>query len=289
MNNYIVYAHINKENGKSYIGITSRDPNIRWGLNGNGYKDQPKFYNAIQKYGWDNFIHTILNKELTEEEALELETYYIKKYNSINNGYNILLKGIKSYPRNKKVFCLTTKILYNSIKEAALANQTTPTRIIENCKGKNSGTKGLEWTYWDDINNQPLSKPSFIKKNPSNAVQIYCIELNKYYNSIAEASRELNIDKDSLQKAINGIRNGAKGYHFVRAGEENKIKEKLSKKTGKQRIIYCEETKQFFNSLEEAAIFCNRTPQSVMKNCQGKNKTCAGYHFKYKEDLYKDE
>lgn len=39
MNNYIVYAHINKENGKSYIGITSRDPNIRWGLNGNGYKD----------------------------------------------------------------------------------------------------------------------------------------------------------------------------------------------------------------------------------------------------------
>ena len=30
----------------------------------------------------------------TEEEALDLETYYINQYNSIENGYNVLEHGI---------------------------------------------------------------------------------------------------------------------------------------------------------------------------------------------------
>ena len=36
---YIVYLHINKINGKIYVGITkyADNPNRRW-MNGNGYK-----------------------------------------------------------------------------------------------------------------------------------------------------------------------------------------------------------------------------------------------------------
>lgn len=39
-----------------------------------------------------------------------------------------------------------------------------------------------------------------------------------------------------------------------------------------------------FSNLQEAAKFCNKSAQSVMLNCQGKRKTCGGYHFKYFED-----
>ena len=37
-NTWTVYAHINKINGKIYIGITGRDPKNRWGHNGYKYK-----------------------------------------------------------------------------------------------------------------------------------------------------------------------------------------------------------------------------------------------------------
>lgn len=53
---YIVYAHVNKLNGKTYIGQTCQSPERRW-RNGDGYKHNLYFRRAIDKYGWDNFIH----------------------------------------------------------------------------------------------------------------------------------------------------------------------------------------------------------------------------------------
>ena len=51
MQKFYVYMHINKENKKAYIGITSRvNPEYRW-RNGEGYITQTKFYRAITKYG----------------------------------------------------------------------------------------------------------------------------------------------------------------------------------------------------------------------------------------------
>lgn len=85
---YSVYRHISP-NGKSYIGITMQSPERRF-QNGNGYKTQTAFNRAIQKYGWDNFKHEILEENLTEREACEKEAYYISEvYNSFApNGYN---------------------------------------------------------------------------------------------------------------------------------------------------------------------------------------------------------
>ena len=68
MNNYTIYIHKNKINNKVYIGQTSQNPKKRWD-NGRGYQSSPKFYNAILKYGWDNFEHIILYTNLTLEQA----------------------------------------------------------------------------------------------------------------------------------------------------------------------------------------------------------------------------
>ena len=60
---FIVFIKHTSPKGKSYIGIT-KNTNKRFGTNGNGYKNQPKFWNAIQKYGWENFTHEIIEDNL---------------------------------------------------------------------------------------------------------------------------------------------------------------------------------------------------------------------------------
>lgn len=90
---YCVYCHQNKINGKRYIGQTIHQdkPALRW-KNGTGYKDSLYFYNAIQKYGWDNFYHYIIQDNLTKEEADELEELNIMFYNTLNRNYGYNLK-----------------------------------------------------------------------------------------------------------------------------------------------------------------------------------------------------
>ena len=62
---------------------------------GYGYKRCTAFWRAIEKYGWDNFTYEILAQDLTEEDAKQLEKYYIKLYDSTNpeKGYNISAGG----------------------------------------------------------------------------------------------------------------------------------------------------------------------------------------------------
>ena len=87
---FIVYIHKNKINDKVYIGITSNSPMKRWGTNGSQYKQNTHFYNAIQKYGWDNFEHLILFDDLTAQEASDKEVELIAEHksNDMRFGYN---------------------------------------------------------------------------------------------------------------------------------------------------------------------------------------------------------
>lgn len=88
---YTVYMHVNKANGKKYIGITcQKNLQNRW-KNGAGYRQQKRFYNAIKCYGFEGFYHLVLESGLTKEQAEAKEQEYIRKYksNDLNYGYNI--------------------------------------------------------------------------------------------------------------------------------------------------------------------------------------------------------
>ena len=94
---YCVYAHINNENQKIYIGITSQKPEKRW-INGKGYFKNTYFTNAIQKYGWDNFDkYIIYQTDIKIKDKIEInnilsekEIYFINLFQTTNEelGYN---------------------------------------------------------------------------------------------------------------------------------------------------------------------------------------------------------
>lgn len=148
---YIVYMHENKINNKKYIGITNCSMRKR-SNNGKGYKGCTKFYNAIEKYGWDNFRHKILYKGLSKEEAELKEKEMIKQYNTQVDGYNIneggnvscLSKETKekisrSHLNNSKRVILTmpngARKYFNNVEEASREMKVDKTFIRGCCEG----------------------------------------------------------------------------------------------------------------------------------------------------------
>lgn len=122
MDSYIVYEHV-FPNGKRYIGITCRSLKQRF-KNGYGYAHNKHMISAIKKYGWDNVIHNVLDKDLSKSEAEKLEIELIKKYDltNRNKGYNIELGG----------------------KAANRITEETRSILREKCSGKNNARYGVE-------------------------------------------------------------------------------------------------------------------------------------------------
>ena len=118
-NNYIVYRHT-APNGKMYIGITKQNTQRRW-RDGFGYQKQIRFFNAIIKYGWINFKHEILLKNLTKEEACLAEEIFIAYWHLTDReyGYNSTTGGIKYHHSEESKDLIRQKHKGRSLSEEA--------------------------------------------------------------------------------------------------------------------------------------------------------------------------
>jgi group I intron endonuclease len=91
--NYVVYKATNIKNEKSYIGFDSRWP-LRKKIHEKAEGSCPKFHNAIIKHGKENFKWEILFESTCNIFCLNVdEPFFIDKYNTIKNGYNITKGG----------------------------------------------------------------------------------------------------------------------------------------------------------------------------------------------------
>ena len=182
--NIVIYKHTSPF-GKSYIGQTK---NYKKRCTPGNYKSSPYFYSAIQKYGWENFEHEILEECSTQEEADKKEIFYISKYKTTNQnfGYNIsegggnkvILKGVNNpfygkhhsektkqklseqhkHMHTKAVECINTGEIFESARIAAEWCGITKQGIQRCCSGgrptagKHPATKEkLKWRYVDEI------------------------------------------------------------------------------------------------------------------------------------------
>lgn len=86
-----IYMITNKLNNKKYIGQTKREVSERLKEHleiAYHTKCNLHLYNAMRKYGIENFEVTILKTNLPENKLDEWEIYYIGKYDTLENGYN---------------------------------------------------------------------------------------------------------------------------------------------------------------------------------------------------------
>lgn len=94
MDIYTIYKATNKINGKAYIGFDSNWPKRQKTHKTKYNKSKTKFYSALKKHGWNNFDWSILYQSKDKEHCLNvMEPYFIKEYNSFENGYNMTFGG----------------------------------------------------------------------------------------------------------------------------------------------------------------------------------------------------
>lgn len=199
---YIVYEHV-APNNKRYIGITHNATTRRWGTQGQGYKHQPKFYNAIQKYGWENFQHNILFQHLTAQQAGIKEQELIKKYDSINNGYNNDSGGIihKTHTTETKEKLRQLNLGKNNPAYGKRVSEQTRKKLSDARKGK---PHSQEWTN---------------KVAESHKKKVLCITTGIVYTSVGEAAKAAKVSISRMSGVLHG--------HGKSAGKHPITKEKL--------------------------------------------------------------
>lgn len=168
---YLIYFHRNAVNNKTYIGQTC-NAKERW--KPKNYKSNPYFYNAIQKYGWENFEHTIFADGLTLEEANRMEQQLIALFNTTNReyGYNIRSGG----------------------DSGGTFSEESRLRMSEAHKGLNSGAKNgrAKKVMQLDMNNN----------------------LIREWDCITDASNELGICRQGINACCSGKRKSSGGFHW---------------------------------------------------------------------------
>jgi group I intron endonuclease len=202
-----IYKHTNKLNSKCYIGITKLKVEKRW-KKGNGYKSQKIFYGAIKKYGWENFEHKIIDVVNSWEEALKKESYYIKLYNSIKNGYNSSQFGNFDYKKDKKVY----EIISQKLKKQKLP-QWHKDILLNNVKTYWSKKENLEKYSVKNKNNEFGNREIFVFDTLNSSL------ITK--KSITSFAKELNVKFHICQGALTEGYSILKRYYIFRTDNKH--------------------------------------------------------------------
>jgi group I intron endonuclease len=195
---------ITSPTGKVYIG-QAVDINRRLKSYANGSCiNQPKVYNSISKYSWQQHIVEIL-EECDEEALNKLERYWQDYYNSVEQGLNSRYTATdeKSGRLSQEVITKLRKPKSNTEKMKKPKSAEHVAKITAATKGKKRGhqknpsnKKGAaHWKYGKKY--PELSSKRIGDKNPAaRSIEVYSLtgDYIRTYGTQTEAMRDLNFN-----------------------------------------------------------------------------------------------
>lgn len=242
MRTYYVYKATNKVNGKSYIGQTVDFRSRVWQHMRCYEREDCKFHDAIKEFGIDNFDFDIIDTTDSEEKAVELEKYYIEKYDTYHTGYNMNKGGVGGH-NSSAVVCLefdgTYVCRYDSAQEAQRLGGYCNSDVLLCCKGINSRCQDKIFMFESDyIENGPKKYKKPESKRMKSIVQCGMDgTVIAKYNSVTDAAKKTKILRTRISSALIGAAKTAGGFIFVYETELETLDAKQHEKNKKGRRV----------------------------------------------------
>lgn len=196
MKTYTIYRARNLVNDKVYIGFTANWPQR---INGHNYDrrygnaDNKAFYNAIKKYGWDNFVWEAIYQSHNEEHTLSImEPYFINEQRSWVgfkdcNGYNVTKggEGTSGYKRTPAVIeSHRQKMKGRKFTPEHIANRIASFKRTMNGQGTMTGKNHSEESK-EKMRQAQLGKPKSeehkknMRNRPQDTMRLTCPHCGK--------------------------------------------------------------------------------------------------------------
>lgn len=233
----IIYKITNTVNGKVYIGQTTkkrgfrdRYPNKGIGIervynfhkNNKNRNEGYNVYllNSIEKYGINSFtVDEVFDIAFSREELNNKEMFYIKYFDSFNNGYNCTLggegsKGLhglsgKECPVSRSVCQISTdgKFIkkWDCISDVTKELGIDSSKISCVCRNQRATAQGYVWVYLEDYDsNKDYSRKPRSKKRTKGVKKVLLLDetmnIVQEFDSVNDAARKLKISSGEVSQ-----------------------------------------------------------------------------------------
>ena len=275
-----IYKIENQINHKVYIGKTLYTIERRWEQHKQNIKRNDlkhlKLYNAILKYGIENFNVSEVEQVDNPDILSEREQYWIKYYDSFHNGYNCSLggEGIQLYD-----YDLIWQLWQQgkTIKEISSILQCTD-YVVHTCLD-------LHHISTEERKARSISNVLMTYQKLSRKVLQIDINTDKIintFNSVSEAAKYIKCDNSYLSKICRNNKQ-AFGYKWCYNGEAEE-KRSFSKRSVEQIDLNTGKVVNTYESLSAAARAINGDSSYLSKVCRGIQKSSKGFGWKFKDD-----
>ena len=273
-----IYKITNKINNKIYIGQTRRTIQERWRehLSRANQNYESYLYNAIRKYGEDNFV--IEEIEKCEDDYInEREQYYIETFNSFNktNGYNLTKGGDGNQKYN---YVLIRELWDKGYKISEIINEIGCDKSVI--------ASAL-------VEHETYNKHESLSRRNRKGINQYDLNGNfiAHYNSITEAA-----NKDKLKASLIGACCNKKikqALSYIWCFDHEKPPQGLEKiKYYKRAVLQFTLEGDFVAEFESGAAAAraiepdknsNTVASQILQVCKGQRKTARGFIWRYSE------
>lgn len=133
-----------------------------------------------------------------------------------SGGYHWAYTDKTHTPNKKKVICIETGKVFETIRDAAKWAGVNEKGIGDACRGKYITFGGYHWKFEDGSSPEIEREPKKPRKK-----RVICVETNEIFEKMKDAAKWAGVTRKAICRACVNENYTAKGYHWKFADEEN--------------------------------------------------------------------